>query len=291
VYWTEDEAIGDVRRHLGVAGLGVAGVWDRTFPSVRHVVEPAMLYTYVGDPHGMSPQQFQQLQFDEIDQIAEQNLLTATLTTRVRAVPSPGIPPGDTWEPLWARVTQTFRVAHRPDGEAWSPLRVEAAARTRRSVQIDIDAFFDHAAGALVSFDTDLRLLAGSYGDLTVGRRSTGPDGALAQRGDFLDPLALGTAETEPLDRTRAQSEYYTALAHVALPGGFTLANKIFYNREARAFTEIDYGILYRAQCWSVSVTYQDQPDRNELGVVFTLVGEASMERLIVPGLFDRPSQ
>jgi LPS-assembly protein len=288
VYWTEDEAGGDVRRHLGVAGLGVAGAWDRTYAQFRHEVEPAVLYTYVGDPR-VSPHP----QFDEIDQIVEQNLVTATLTTRVRAVPSPGIPAGDAWEPLWARVSQTFRVAHRPDGEAWSPVRVEAAVRSRRAFQIDIDAFYDHAAGALVSFDTDARVLAGSYGDLTVGRRSTGQDGALAQRGDFLDPLALGTVQTEPPDQIgpRNQTEYYTALAHVALPGGFTLANKIFYNRQARAFTEIDYGILYRAQCWSVSVTYQDQPDRNELGVVFTLVGEASMERLIVPGLFDRPAQ
>jgi LPS-assembly protein len=245
-------------------------------------VEPAVLYTYVGDPR-VSPHP----QFDEIDQIVEQNLVTATLTTRVRAVPSPGIPAGDAWEPLWARVSQTFRVAHRPDGEAWSPVRVEAAVRSRRAFQIDIDAFYDHAAGALVSFDTDARVLAGSFGDLTVGRRSTGQDGALAQRGDFLDPLALGTVQTGPRDQT----EYYTALAHVALPGGVTLANKIYYNRQTSAFTEIDYGILYRAQCWSVSVTYQDQPDRNELGVVFTLVGDTSLERLIVPGLFDRPAQ
>ncbi|MFZ5877457.1 MAG: LPS-assembly protein LptD [Nitrospirota bacterium] len=282
VYWSEDAAGGDVRRHLGVAGLGLAGAWDREFDAFHHAIEPALLYTYVGDPHvTVHPQ------FDEIDQIAEQNLVTATLTTRVRAWPGGGIPSVDAWEPLWARVTQTFRVAHRPDGEAWSPVRLEAAARTRRSVQIDLDAFYDHAAGALVSFDTDVRLLAGSYGDLTVGRRSTGQDGALAQRGDVLDPLALGSVQTGPRDQT----EYYTALAHVAVPGGFTLANKLYYNRQTRAFTEIDYGILYRAQCWSVSVTYQDQPDRNELGVVFTLVGASSMDRLIVPGLFDPPAQ
>ncbi len=282
VYRSEDAAGGDVRRHLGVAGLGVAGAWDRAFSSLRHVLEPALLYAYVGDPRETAHPRF-----DEIDEIAEQNLVTATLTNRVSATGGEGSEDAEAWEPFWARVTQTFRVAHRPSGEAWSPLRVEAAVRTPRALQVEIDGFYDHAAGALVSFDTDARVVAGSYGDLTVGRRSTGLDGVLAQRGDILDPLALGTAQTGP----RVETEYYTVLAHVALPGGFMLANKTYYNRQTRAYTEIDYGILYRAQCWSVSLTYQDLPDRNEVGVMFTLVGASGMDRLTVPSLFDRPAR
>jgi LPS-assembly protein len=281
--YRSDAAGGDVRRHLGVAGLGVAGAWDRAFSSFRHVVEPVLLYTYIGDPHETAHPQF-----DEIDEIAEQNLVTATLTNRVNALGGEEGSAGDeAWQPLWARVTQTFRVAHRPAGAAWSPLRVEAVLRTPRALQVEIDGFYDHAAGALVSFDTDARVLVGSYGDLTVGRRSTGLDGALPQRGDILDPLALGAMQTG----SRVETEYYTVLAHVALPGGFVLANKTYYNRQTRAYTEIDYGILYRAQCWSVSLTYQDLPDRNEVGVLFTLVGATSMDRLTVPGLFDRPAR
>ncbi|MFZ5864003.1 MAG: LPS-assembly protein LptD [Nitrospirota bacterium] len=282
VYRRDDAAGGDVRRHLGVAGLGVSGAWDRAFSSLHHVVEPALLYTYVGDPREAAYPQF-----DEVDEIAEQNLVTATLTNRVGASAGAGSAGDEAWEPLWTRVTQSFRVTRRPDGEAWSPLRVEAAVRTPRALQVEIDGLYDHAAGALVSFDTDARVLAGTYGDLTVGRRTTGRDGALPQRGDMLDPLALGAVRTEP----RVETEYYTILAHLALPGGFVLANKTYYNRQTRAYTEIDYGLLYRAQCWSVSLTYQDLPDRNEIGVMVTLVGATGMDRLTVPGLFDRPAQ
>jgi hypothetical protein len=35
-------------------------------------------------------------------------------------------------------------------------------------------------------------------------------------------------------------------------------------------------------------VTYQDQPDRNELGVLFTLVGGTGADSKAMSGLFDR---
>jgi hypothetical protein len=66
------------------------------------------------------------------------------------------------------------------------------------------------------------------------------------------------------------------------------LANKTYYNREAGAYTEIDYGILYQAQCWSVTLTYQDLPDRNEFGVLFTLVGGTGVDSQAMGGLFEQ---
>lgn len=287
LYRSDALAGGDIRRELGVAGLGLAGAVDREIVGrrggrVRHVVEPAVLYTYIGDPHDeVRPQ------FDEIDAVAEQNLVTATLTNRVIASGGGPTPESGPWEPLWVRLTQTYRVAHRPDGEAWSPLRGEATFRTRRSLVFDVDAFYDHAGRELVAVDTDASVLFATVADLTLGRRSTRPDGVLPQRGDILDPLALGAVVPGP----RTETDYYTILAHLYLPGGVVLANKTYYNRQTRAYTEIAYGILYQAQCWSVSLTYQDLPDRNEVGVLFTLVGATSLDSKFVPGLFDRPTR
>lgn len=284
VYWRDDAAGGDVRRELGVAGLGLSTVWDRDFvrsrgDRVRHAVEPALLYTYIGDPRAEAHPQF-----DEIDEIVEQNLVTATMTSRLTALDASSSAGDGAWEPLWVRFTQTYRVSRRPSGEAWSPLRGEVVVRTPRALRLEIDGFYDHATSQVVAFDTDARVVFGPYGDLAVGRRSTRADGVLPQRGDILDPLALGAVLTDP----RTDAEYYTILAHAYLPGGFVLANKTYYNREAGAYTEIDYGILYQAQCWSVTLTYQDLPDRNEFGVLFTLVGGTGVDSQGMGGLFEQ---
>lgn len=286
VYRGDDPAGGavHVRRELGVAGLGLSTSWAREFAGqgggrVRHAIEPVLLYTYAGDPRNEPDKPAPQ--FDEIDEFGEQNLVTAGLTNRVT---SSGAGGAGSWEPLWVRLSQTFRFSHRPSGAAWSALRGEAVIRTQRALQLEIDSFYDHARGRLVAFDTEARLLIGSYGDVELGRRSTRPTGSLPRRGDLLDPLAMGSADLGP----RTETDYYTVLAHAYLPGGFVLANKTYYNRQDDSYTEIDYGLLYKAQCWSVTLTYQVLPDRNEFGVMFTLVGGTGADSKAMSGLFDR---
>jgi hypothetical protein len=233
------------------------------------------MYTYIGNSRNdVYPQ------FDEIDSIQEQSLVTATLTNRL-VVPDPVTPVG-AWEPLWVRFTQTYRLAHRPAGEKWSALRGEATFRSRRVFQFDIDAFYDYALRTVTVFDTELRATLARYGDVAVGHRSTRPEVAVPQKGDILDPLALGTLVTNP----HAEVDYYTIFARAYLPWGVELANKTYYDRQSGKYTEIAYGLLYRAQCWSVTFTYQDYPDRNEFGVMLTLLGATSVESKAVSGLF-----
>lgn len=287
LYWSDASTGGDVRRELGIVGLGVAAPLVRDigrtgWRPLRHSIEPALLYSYIGEPRTDTHPEF-----DEIDQIDEQNLVTATLTNRVAQLDDGATVGGSEWEMFWLRLTQSYRLAHRPDGAAWSALRAEAAIRAAKSVEVDIDAFYDYAARALVAFDTDARVVVGAYGDFAVGHRSTRPDGPLPQRGDILDPLALGRVVTGP----RTEIDYYTGSARANLPGGVVLASKAYFNRQTKKYTEIDYGILYAAQCWSISLTYQDLPDRNEIGVLLTLVGATRVDSETVPGLFDRSAR
>lgn len=282
-YW-QDESLGDdPSRILGIAGFGAATraqrVWgqDRGGATV-HSLEPAVLYTYIGNPHeDVYPQ------FDEIDSIQEQNLITATLTNRL-VVPDPATPAG-VWEPWWVRFTQTYRLAHRPAGEEWSALRGEATVRSRRVFRFDIDTFYDYALKTVTVFNTELSATLARYGNVSFGHRSTRPNVALPQKGDILDPLALGALVTNP----QAEVDYYTIAARAYLPWGLELANKTYYDRQSGKYTEIGYGLLYRAQCWSVTFTYQDYPDRNEFGVTLTLLGATSVESKAVSGLFGPP--
>ncbi|MEW6682279.1 MAG: LPS assembly protein LptD [Nitrospirota bacterium] len=280
-YRQQDESLGgDVTRTLGIAGLGAASQLRRVFAPDRaaalvHTLEPALLYTYIGNPHAVPYPQF-----DEIDSIQEQNLVTATLTNRLVA-PGRGASEDD-WEPLWVRFTQTYRLAYRPAGEAWSALRGEAAFRSRRVFQLDIDAFFDHALKTLTVFDTELHARDPRYGDIAVGHRSTRPDVPLAQKGDILDPLALGGLVTDP----HPEIDYYTISARAYLPLGFEIANKTYYNRQTGKYTEIAYGLQYRAQCWSITFTYQDFPDKNEFSVTVTLLGATSVTSNVMSDLF-----
>lgn len=284
-YWQEASLGGDLRRTLGIAGLGASSQVRRVFAPDRaaemvHTFEPALLYTYIGNPHEVAYPQF-----DEIDAIDEQSLVTATLTNRL-VVPSL-LPSTDDWEPLWVRFTQTYRLAYEPAGDAWSALRGEATFRSRRALQLDIDAFFDYALRTLTVFDTELHARDPRYGDISVGHRSTRPDVPLAQRGDILDPLALGGLVTNP----HPEIDYYTISARAYLPLGLEIANKTYYNRQTGKYTEIAYGIQYRAQCWSIAFTYQDFPDKNEFAVMVTLLGATSVSSNVMSDLFGPQPQ
>jgi hypothetical protein len=120
-----------------------------------------------------------------------------------------------------------------------------------------------------------------------LGHRSTRPDAPLVQKGDILDPLALGGLVTDP----HPEIDYYTVSARAFLPLGFVVANKTYYNRQTGKYTEIDYGLQYRAQCWSATFTYQDFPDKNEFAVMVTLLGATSVSSKVVAGLFGPPPQ
>ena len=293
--YSKDALGGDpVRRELGVAGLGVANAVRREWRrdgleggALVHAVEPAVLYTYVGERRAENLPRF-----DEVDEIAERSLVTATLTNRLIARAG-----GDDLELVWVRLTQSYRLARRPDAvsgvipPAWSSLRGEATLRTGKALTLDADVLYDHDGRGrrFTTVDTDVRVNGGRHWDLAVGHRSTRAataDRPLPQRGDLLDPLSLGGVITD----SRATIDYYIAEAHAYLPRGFTLANKTYYNRRTGTYTEIDYGLEYRAQCWSLTLTYTDFPEKsNELSFLLTLIGATSVDSKAASKLFEKP--
>jgi len=251
-----------------------------------HGIEPSVLYAYVGERAGHAHPRF-----DEVDEAGESHAVTASIINRVtrRRV---GAPDHDAF---WVRLTQTYRIARGADPaiglepDAWSPLRWETVARVGDSLTIDSDVFYEHSGRArrFAVVDTDVLWTWSPYGDLFIGHRSTraaAPDRPLPVRGDLLDPLSLNGLATE----TREAVDYLIAGGRINLPRGFVLANKTYYDRRLNRYAEIDYGLQYNAQCWNVTFTYQDFPEKNEFGVVVTLVGATSVDSKMMSPLFER---
>ena len=302
--YSKDALGGDaVRRELGVAGLGLANSarreWSRSNGGLLiHAVEPAVLYTYVGERGDENLPRF-----DEVDDVSEQHLITAAVINRlITAAPRQGEggTPVPDLEVLWVRLTQSYRLRRREDPisgvvpPTWSAVRGEATWRPRGAIQFDVDTFYDHARRTFTTVDVDAQLGWAPYWDLTVGHRSTSdadpgavPPRALTRRGDLLDPLSLGGVDTAQRDAI----DFYIVGTQVHLPMGITLANKTYRNRQTNAYTEIDYGLQYNGQCWSVTFTYQDLPEKNEFSVLLTLVGATSVDSRMVSGLFESPSK
>jgi hypothetical protein len=150
---------------------------------------------------------------------------------------------------------------------------------------LDVDTFYDYELKTLTVFDTEFRVILSRYGDVGVGHRSTRPEVALPKRGDVLDPLALGDLVTDP----HAEIDYYMISARAHLPWGFELANRTYYNRQTGKYTEVGYGLQYNAQCWSVTFTYQDFPDKNEFSVMLTLLGATRLQSKEFASVFGTP--
>ncbi len=302
--YSKDALGGDpVRRELGVAGLGIADSarreWSRSSGGrLIHAVEPALLYTYVGERGDENLPRF-----DEIDDVSEQELITASVINRLITEAAPqgeGGTSGPDLEVLWVRLTQSYRLRRRADPvsgvvpPAWSAVRGEATWRPRSAVLFDVDALYDHERRTFTTVDVDAQLAWTPYWDFSVGHRTTldadpaaVPPRALTRRGDLLDPLSLGGVDSAKRDAI----DYYIVGTQVHLPMGITLANKTYRNRQTNAYTEIDYGLQYNGQCWSVTFTYQDLPEKNEFSVLLTLLGATSIDSRTVSGLFDSPSQ
>ena len=301
--YSKDALGGDpVKRELGVAGLGIADSARREWNRLNggrliHAIEPAVLYTYVGMRGDENLPRF-----DEVDDVSEQQFITASVINRVIAA-SPVQGEGGASEPdleaLWVRLTQSYRVRPRADPVSgivpptWSAVRGEATWRTGSALQFDVDALYDHWRRTFTTVDVDARLAWAPYWDFSVGHRSTSdadpaavPPRALTRRGDLLDPLSLGGIATAQRDAI----DFYIVGTQVHLPMGITLANKTYRNRQTNAYTEIDYGLQYNGQCWSVTFTYQDLPEKNEFSVLLTLVGAASFDSKMASGLFESPS-
>ncbi|HKK01554.1 MAG TPA: LPS assembly protein LptD [Desulfuromonadales bacterium] len=249
LYWTNE---GDVQKGLPTFSTRVGTRFSRvyqlggpTLSKIRHTVEPELTYTYIP-----TEDQTDLPQFDNQDQVSGENQLALALTNRLTAkfVGDDGLPVYR--EFLYFRLTQGVNL-HR--------IVQKGNANQISSVFIDTAERLTPLRGELVVKPTTW-----SYFDL---------DGHYA-----LDAASRGWADFNARSGVKDQAgngfaiEYHSQKSDIYgdklkyLSGSADLAvfKPIYLNYQQRLdiensrTLEKDFNVEYRAQCWSVMLTYRD---------------------------------
>ena len=250
---------------------------------VTHKIEPALIYEYLPQPRQSGIPVF-----NDVDTFAKKNLLTYSLTNRLSTM----VVDGETRRYLemgYIRLTQSQHLTSSPTGKPWSDLRAEGIARTLNPfpVELDVDAFYNHALGKISAVNTDLRLNFAKEFFLTIGQRFTRP-GPAAVRGDLFNPMTLNDAIVQT-----QTTHFYNAEAGVALPYNLYAVVRGYLDQDARTFPEMNYGLYYvgSSRCWGAGFLFIQRPDQTEFAFVFTLGGVGFTDSpfsALYRGLFQR---
>lgn len=244
------------------SGVMLESPLHRSWGRLTHLLTPSVQYEYIAvEDRTDIPQ------FDELDQIHDRNSVTLSLLQRFyKTGEKQGLD-----EKAAIRLTETYRFGE-PDAadaagfQRYSDLRGEILIRPYSFFSIDIDSFYHWREGRFTAWNTDLNLGLGPYVIATVGQRYT-RGGTLPRRGDLFNPSYLGDRESVP------KIEFWTERVVIKTPWGINLANRIYYDADQKRFVEIDYGIQYEDQCWSVTLAYLDLQTRNEFSFMISLKG------------------
>lgn len=229
----------------------VFAVQNRGFDRLRHSIEPEIRYRYV--PNSAEDDlPF----FDSTDRLGPLNQIEYALVNRLTAryAGADGTPTYR--ELLNLRLSQDYDIRQERDdaivdGEPFSPLRTELTLRPSDRSRVEIDAS--------VRVHDDLRFTrvrAGAdYGD----GRGNGVRAAYHYR-------AGDGAMAAPLEYLEAGAETaWLAPVHVALMERYDFL-------DGRSLETV-LGLEYRAQCWSLFLTFRDRPEGEEIMVGFALSG------------------
>ena len=267
----EDQAIG---REIFPIGLDWEDPLRREWGSFTHLVVPTLMYEHIAanDPSDIP-------QFDEIDQLHSRSSLTASLAQRFLTRDEKGVPQ----EKASLRLTDTYYLQEAQPGLAdshpFSDIRGEGALRFTSHFTLGIDTFYDPYHHRLSSWNTDATVAFPPRFTATLGQRAT-REGTTPQKGDLFNPLYLGDREATPRINFITESVVFRS------PWGINLASRAYFDIHESKFIEIDYGIQYERQCWSVTVAYIDLRPRNEFTFFFNLKGLGTTESHRFANLF-----
>ena len=275
--WYSRDLVSDspTQRGVEILDLGANARLTKLFESsgsgrLIHHIEPAVVYDYVPRvdqanlPH-----------FDDIDQLPRKNSVTYSLTNRLawedRADPEK--PSAREW--VFWKLTQSYDIhAKRLKDDPgttrpFSNLRSESILRPSDRTTLDIDTFYNLYRRETVSFNTDLNLQVLRPWTIGVGQRYT-REGAPGPTGDLVNPLSPADS-TFWYSRPSPLLRFLTGETQIELPGKVILSGRAYYDVQARAYAEIDYGLQYIGQCWAFAVSYQDLPDRKQWSFMISL--------------------
>ena len=239
-------------------GVSVETTLARQWGAVRHQVRPRLNYHYLGlrEVEGLH-------QFDEVDRLADRNAVTAALEQRLVTSGADGLP----MERLFFRMSETYRLdrnrADLPD--AASPLRGELRLQPTPALSLQADTFYDTRQRTLQALSGDVRFERTNL-TLSLGHRYT-RGGQIPKRGDRFDPLFLGAEET--VQRT----QFWRGGFSWKTGWGMQIAGRADFNADTNRLIQSAYGATWEDDCWGLTLSYIDFPNRDEFAVLLHLKG------------------
>jgi LPS-assembly protein len=278
-----------LHREIPFAGLELRTRWRNRYEGEGgsdgmsfHLTEPRIQYEYADRlQDGPVPR------FDQVDLADDKNLVTFSLTHRIRqrhqAVPDP------LRELLFLKLTQSFKLDRAE--KSLSDLRVEWEIRPGEWFFLDSDIFYNHYDHRFSSINTDGIIRLSPFFEIRAGQRLT-EEGIQSLKGDILNPSSLGGkfSQSEKINFLTVGANLYLPwpLTRDQSNTGLYLASKGFYNLATSSFAEIGYALKYSAQCWEVVFDYRDFPEKNQFNFMITLKGAVTMDSRNVGGLFEQ---
>jgi len=264
-----------ISREIIPSGIKIENLFYRHGETFTHLISPEIYYEYIEvEDKSDIPQ------FDAIDDIANRNTVTVSMTQRFLTTSKHG----QLEEKGSFRLTETYRVdtarSDLPDPRPYSDLRGELRVNPSASMSLAFDAFYNLYDSRLTSFNSDLHLELKPYVNITLGQRSTRA-GVISKKGDLFNPLYLGDTEDLP-----SKISFWTGSILVRSPWGFGAGNRTYYDSDTKELVEIDYEIFYEAECWGIVLTYLDFQDRDEFSFSLTLKGLGKMKSRLFNNLF-----
>jgi LPS-assembly protein len=260
LYWTSDAGPGFEKEGIYDLSTRLSTRFSRVFfpngnlvKKVRHSFEPEVIYSYV------PPENQEHLpQFDAEDDIGPLNKVTYALTNRLIARLEPENGDAFYHEFLYFRLSQEYdiresrrdRLNPLDELHPFSDVRAELIARPTRWSYLDVDARYDvnSTEGAI------------SNRFLTFNVRGAARD-------------STGNAVSLDYRYRREELEYVTGSLDLAWLKPIYANYQHRYDLADRRDLEKVLNLEYRAQCWSLFLTWRDRLDDQEYLLTFALTG------------------
>lgn len=235
---------------------------------LRHSLEPRVIFEYVPDTN---PDKY--VQVDGVDDLIAKNLVTYSLSTRLREQGDQG--QSTTWLDLF--VAQSWHVDEIPDlATRFSNIWIRASMNKPLSFtplltafQIKVDSFVDPTKGELAQINTDARIQTRNIWYFEIGQRFA-RSGVQTRRGDIWNPISFNEVLT-PQDKI----EFVTATTALRFPLGVTAGARVYHDFLTGETSELDVVGVYQnpCKCFSLGLYYIQFPDRQQFNFLVNLAG------------------
>lgn len=225
----------------------VYAIGGKTVDKIQHVLQPEVLYQY-----RPFEDQSDLPQFENEDYLFGRNTISYGLVNRLIARSQAPTGQVDYREFLYLRLAQEFDIEESQrvlsplsENRPFSDLRAELILRPTQWSYIDIDSRYD---------------ISGPNNFLTFHLDT----GLKSQRGNAISLRYNYTLDAQ---------EYFAAKLDLSLLKPLYLSYENRYSLEGGVELENILNLEYRAQCWSVYLTYRNRPNDQEVTVNFALAG------------------